>query len=62
VVLLECAAASRESYNKKDATKDNQEYRDVEDLVAEEVEVLRVGALDEASNDDQEEAEHLERK
>ena len=53
VVLLDRAAAAEEGDEEDDAADDDEEDRRVEELVAEEVEVLRVRALDHSSGHNQ---------
>ena len=62
VVLLDRAAAAEEGDEEDDAADDDEEDRRVEELVAEEVEVLRVRALDHSSSHNQEQAGELEGK
>ena len=54
VVLLDRAAAAEEGDKKDDAADDDEEDGRVEELVAKEVEVLRVRALDHSSSHNQE--------
>ena len=59
VVLLDRAAAAEEGDEEDDAADDDEEDRRVEELVAEEVEVLRVRALDHSSSHNQKQAREL---
>ena len=62
VVLLDRAAAAEEGDEEDDAADDDEEDRRVEELVAEEVEILRVSTLDHSSSHNQEQAGELEGK
>ena len=60
MVLLDGAAAAEEGDEEDDAADDDEEDGRVEELVAEEVEVLAVHALDHAASHDQAQARELE--
>ena len=62
MVLLDRAAAAEEGDEEDDAADNDEEDRRVEELVAEEVEILRVRALDHSSSHNQEQAGELEGK
>ena len=59
VVLLDRAAAAEEGDEEDDAADDDEEDGRVEELVAKEVEILRVRALDHSSGHNQEQAGEL---
>ena len=61
VVLLDGAAAAEEGDEEDDAADDDEEDGRVEELVAQEVEVLTVHALDHAARHDQAEAGELQK-
>ena len=60
VVLLDGAAAAEEGDEEDDAADDDEEDGRVEELVAQEVEVLAVHPLDHATSHDQAQARELE--
>ena len=61
VVLLDRAAAAKEGDEEDDAADDDEEDGRVEELVAKEVEILRVRALDHSSSDNQEQSRELKK-
>ena len=60
MVLLDGTTATEECNKEDDAANNNQEDWGVEELVTKEVEVLGVGALDGAADDDEQQARQLE--
>ena len=62
VVFLDGAAAAEEGDEEDDAADDDEEDGRVEELVAEEVQVLAVHALDHAARHDQAQARELEER
>ena len=60
MVLLDGTTATEEGNKEDDAANNDEEDGGVEELVAKEVEVLGVGALDGAASDDEQQAGQLE--
>ena len=62
MVLLDGAAAAEEGDEEDDATHHHQQDRRVEEGVAQEVQVVAVDALDDASGNDQSQTRDLRRQ